>query len=315
MPKEFVAMTEIQRQAALQTVALEGLTQDRVSLSLVNHLLSGLDNIAARFSNTWCSSAEMNLQATKLYLLTHCLIAIEQESSGLQSSDTAMIICALLQHGHCAALRLLEVFGDQCVNPTDCYVLPPVMANPKHNFRVTFFACVFLIKYLDHPHPASTADIDAARKAVSSVYQLFNQYTGRPELPRTAKTIEVLGRMIVPGKGEMLNKVKTRMGASLTYNAIWTAATLRGRQHDPDFSVAASNTPQSGIHYIAPDATNMSIGTSTVITQTATQPAVDIPELEQYFPWGVWDNDAYDALGYGQGDEELLGLSDSMATF
>lgn len=59
------------------------------------------------------------------------------------------------------------------------------------------------------------------------IYQLFNQYTGRSELPRTAKAIEVLGRIIVLGEGKMVNKVKTRTGASLIYNAIWTAAKLR----------------------------------------------------------------------------------------
>lgn len=52
MPREFVAMTEIQCQAALHTVSLEGLTQDGVSLSLVNHLLKDLNNIASRFSDT-----------------------------------------------------------------------------------------------------------------------------------------------------------------------------------------------------------------------------------------------------------------------
>jgi hypothetical protein len=53
---------------------------------------------------------------------------------------------------------------------------------------------------------------------------------------------------------------------------------------------------------------------SPAIAQTVEQSAFTAPELEQYFLGKFWDDDAYDALGYGWDGQELLSFSDSMAT-
>jgi hypothetical protein len=269
-------------------------------MSLINHLLAELNRNSSKYSESWSLSTEINLQAAILYLLARCLVLIEQENFNTQGFEIDSMICTLLQRGHCAALKLLKVMEDQGLQPVKSNTVPSIVTNPKQHFRVTFFACVFLIKYLDYPQSVSNEDIEAAHKAVSSIYELYNRLTSVSELVSTAKIIEVLGRTIIPGQGRIVNKVKTRMGASLTYNAIWTAAKLRGKEQDPDFSVTAlrlnagNESPSVADRTINKDHDFVEPSDDTFITS------------EQHFPWGVWDNDAFDAIWWNQWELETL---------
>jgi hypothetical protein len=304
-PGEFLAMTEIQRQVARYTSSLDEFTENGSPASLVYQFSREIDGIRTQYSNTWSNAAEINLQGAKLYLYASCLLSTDRQSlETMKSSDTAIFTHTILQMGHAAALRLITVMGNMgrggmdnppCSAPEEggC----PLLAHPKQHFRITFFACVFLLKYLDCNRLASTADIEAARNAVSTTYQLFVRFPSTPQIIGAAKNLEVLGRTIIPDQGRMVTIVKTRLGASLLYNAIWTAGYLRGRHNDPEFSTTVS-TPSQPTDSLASTNELHSMTNSSTVAANLDVDSLLSEDLAPDFPWGVWDDALFDALGY-----------------
>jgi hypothetical protein len=301
MPQEFVAMTEIQRQVAIETVALDDLSQSGLSISMVNHLMQNLDDIALKFSKSWSPSAEINLQSAKLYVLANCLVSKTRDGSKAQNSDNSTIIYTILERGQTTALRLTAVLREQESNHSvDHTGRSALVTHPKHHIRVAYYVCVFFITYIDYPLPKSTTDIDSARQAVSLIHQMLNRLSETlPELQQASKAIEVFGRAVVPGGGRMTGSVATRMGATIMYNSMATVSKLRGRHYEAE-QIAISALPES-VPTSAPDPvfdySNMPISGTLPLSHDA---VISVPELEQDFPWGIWNDDAYDALGAGQ---------------
>lgn len=302
-------MTEIQRQVARNTTSLDDLAFHGSPVSLIHVFTQELEAIRRNFTNIWTAATEINLQGAMLYLFEHCLLlADHRESETWKSSDTDHFVATIMQRGHGAALQLIKVIKElgfasaidpACTKAEDGGA--PLLAHPKQHFRLAFYACLFLLKYLDCNPTATVSDQDAARNAVSSVYQIFKQYRSREEIIRAADTIEVLGRSVVPGERRIKTIVKTRMGGSLNYNAVWTAAKLRGRQHDPEFTVAAS-APEEPIE------SNPLVSALEVMGST--------PLLSDFvFPWGIWDDAAYDGLYLGRDDQLFSASSAPMDLF
>lgn len=279
---EIVAMTEIQRQVARNTTSLDDLALHGPQVSLVYHFTQEMDAIRRRFANVWSAATEINLQGAMLYLFAHCLLLVDDQEHGVRkNSDTDHFVTTIMQRGHGAALKLIKVIKElgvasaidpACTKAEDGGA--PLLAHPKQHFRLAFQACVFLLKYIDCNLAASAGDQDAARNGVLTVYQVFKQFLSREESLRAAYTIEVLARSVVPGERRIKTIVKTRMGASLNYNAVWTASKLRGHQDNPEFTVAAS---ASG-------------------GPIESLPLVNALDSEPVFPWGIWDDAAYDEL-------------------
>jgi len=217
--------------------------------------------------------------------------------------ETETYVAEVLQLGHGCALALSKVikelglataFDPCCAQFKDGG--SPLLAHPKQHFRLAFFACVFLFKYLDTNTNASITDQNAARNAVSAIYQVFNQFSSQKEIFRAARKLEVLGRSVVSGQRRIQTMVKTRMGASLNYNIIWTVSKLRGREFDPEFDVSASVTVEP-----AALATEMDTNLDLQSADSRITPAYDT-----LFPWGVWDDATYDQLGFGVNERYLF---------
>lgn len=319
---ELVAMTEIQRQVARNIISLDDLSVRGSQLSLVQLLDQELDAIRKRFANCWSSAAEINLQGAKLLFYAHFLLfAEDQESEMGKEADVHHFICTVLQRGHSAALELIKVIQDlglastsdpPCVRTEDGG--SPLLAHPKQHFRLAFFACVFLLKYVDYGPTTSSTDQDAARNGVATVFQVFKQFVSREEILRATRTIEVLGRSIVPGERRVKTMIKTRMGASLSYNAIWTAAKLRGREQDPEYTVTPST---SGAQVDAGPGTDTleDLGSMAMEQVPTTSSIPLVPAFEQAFPWGIWDDAAFDELGFQLDEHTFPGLTGSMNNF
>ena len=317
IPNEMIAMTEIQRQFARFTNILEE-SGIEVSVSLIQIFAQDLDDIKRRFSTSWSASAEINLQGAKLYLFALPLVSIDQQHiKALRGSDSAAFLRTILQWGHVAAIRLthlmVELGGLRGVDDPSCGTYEsggcPLLAHPKHHFQVAFFACTMLLKYLDCNRDASPADKEAARNAVSTTYQLFNRFQSSYQHVRAAKTMEVLARTIVPDQGRMVTHVKTRLGASLLYNAIWTAAKIRGRLNDPEFSITAtpSNSTPS-----ATDGMDQDMRTVAGFSQSADMMSQQATAFSHSFPWGLWDDELFDTLGFGWNDQPYPDMSGNM---
>lgn len=265
--------------------------------------------------------AEINLQGAKLYLFAICLLSADRQShKSLRSSDTWVLLHNVLQWGHSAALCIINLMAEMGASRIDdppCAAYEsggcPLLAHPKHHFRIAFFACLFLLKYLDCNEEASEADKEAARNAVSRIYQLFIRFRSSDQHIRAAKTIEVLGRTIVPGHGKIITQVKTRLGASLFYNAMWTAAKLRGRHNDPEYSTTAAPSMQSNG---APCATgSASPLMSVAVPQSSDMISQHPSAFDHSFPWGLWDDNLFDALGFEWDKSPCPDMLGAMDTF
>jgi hypothetical protein len=319
--EELIALTEIQRQVARNTISLDDLHAYGPQVSLVYFFIQELGSIRERFATVWSRTTEISLQGAKLLVFAHCLLLAGTEELGTtQGSDTDYYITSIFQQGHSAALALIQAIQDSgmaSIADPPCASRElggaPLLAHPKQHFRLAFFACVFLLTYLDCARPTtSMVDQDTARNAVSTVHQIFNQFRSRAEIIRAAHTIEVLGRAVVPGQKRIKTVVKMRMGASLSYNAIWAAATLRGREFDPEYTTTMSAAASSMNRHIGEHAPNISstatAGNELPCTGTPFGTAVEPP-----FPWGLWNDAIYDELGW---DAQLFpGLSSGMNPF
>jgi hypothetical protein len=218
-------MTEIQRQVGRYTAALDGHASDGLAISLVPHFVHDFDAIKPRFPKTWSYAAEINLQAAKLYMFAICLISTDYNSlKSLKGTDAAVFQHNVLQWGHAAALILINLTEKLSVsksNNPSCASYEsggcPLIAQPKHHFRLAFFACCFLFKYLD-TGTASAVDRDSARNAISKFHQTFMRFSSQQQFVRAAAIIEVLGRAIVPGSGKLVTHVRSRLGASMCHD-------------------------------------------------------------------------------------------------
>jgi len=329
MPGDFVPLTEIQRQVARYTTTLDGPESSGLTMTMTPHFLQDLDSIKMRYSMRWSPSAEINLQAAKLYLLSICLLATDEQSlQSLNDSDTGIFLHKALQWGHAAALSVVDLvveMGASSIDNAPCSAHDSnacaLLAHPKQHFVIAFFACIFLLKYIDCNRAASAADMDAARNAVSRTYELFKRFPCVAQKVRAARTIELLGRTIVPDRGRMVTHVKSRMGASLVYNAIWTASELRGRMNDPEWSTSAATTPQ--VIQDSPISTSTALPAPTIHESysvagldassssfdISSQPLPQNFPFEQQFPWGIWSDSLFDALYF---DRVVQPYSDSI---
>lgn len=215
-------MTEIQRQVNRYTTALDGHICDGLAISLVPQFLHDFDAIKSRYFKGWSFSTEINLQAAKLYMLAHCLMDTDYNSlKSMKDKDAAIFLHKILQWGHSASLILVNLIAaasDAKTENPSCGRYEdggsPILATPKQHFRLAFFACCFLLKFLD-TGTASAADRDSARNAISTLFhQTFMRFPSQPQLSRAASIIEVLGRAIVPDRGRLVTHVRSRLGAS-----------------------------------------------------------------------------------------------------
>ena len=299
-------MTEIQRQVARNTSILEDLSVSGPQPSLISFFIQELDTTRKRFDDVWSAATEINLQGAKLYLFAHSLLLTDIREVGTRKgSNTNHFVATMLQQGYGAALDLIKVIEDlgfaSTTNPP-CTSKEnggaPLLAHPKQHFRLAFFACEFLLKYLDSNPTTCSTDQDAARNAVSTVYQVFKQFLSMEEVLRAAHTIEVLGRSVVPGQKRIKTMVRTRMGASLNFDVIWLAAKLRGREHDPEFTLNASTSKEPGDSYPGVSVSK-NLGNTTVENGPPITSAPFSSEFSECFPWGIWDDAVYDELRLG----------------
>lgn len=215
-------MTEIQRQVGRYTAALDGHACDGLAISLVPQFVHDFDALKIRYSKVWSFSTEINIQAAKLYMFAMCLISTDHNNlKSMKDTDVAIFLHKVLQWGFEAALTLITLVAEaskaEAENPSCSRYEDggsPILATPKQHFRLAFFACCFLLKYLD-TGTASAADRDSARNAVSTLFhRTFMRFPSQPQLARAASIIEVLGRALVPDQGRFVTHVQSRLGAS-----------------------------------------------------------------------------------------------------
>ncbi|PVI01779.1 hypothetical protein DM02DRAFT_704147 [Periconia macrospinosa] len=306
--REIVAATEIQRQMVRNTNTLDEYGFRGPQATLLQSIIQELDAIKERFGDVWNDSLSINFHAAKLFTLEQCLI-LAADQLKTASLDAEHFVTTALQMGHGPAISLIEAMRKQCVKgQLDPFCAPlaaggsPLLSNPKHHSRVAFYACIFLIHYLDHTTFSSGADQNAARAAVTDLHRVFMQFPSRGLLTRAGRTIEVIARSIVPGRRRLKPIVKSRMGGSLIFNSIWLVSQLRRREDPDDLTVSPAQT----VSEAGGQNDNAAVESSTL------EAMVSLPEPE-FFPWGIWNDQLYDDLGInweGQGFQGFSGTID-----
>jgi hypothetical protein len=308
IPRAFSAQVEIQRQVVRYTTALEDVVDTRTCYCLVQLFDRELENIRTRFHDSWSPLVEISLLTAKLFLYSLCFIYDKNVTlpSALVSTDAMIPFRVILYSGHATAVRLIHLYAQAKTEiPTaasDHIRYRHVAYYPKHYPKSVVFAAIFLLKFIAIEPHAPESDLDLARNHVNIVYRIFNSFRGWGEYHRGAKMIEVLTRMTSPGSGQVKPHVNYRLGASIHYDAIRTAITLRDR------SAEAANVTATD-----PRINERSTGEPIMVEQMVPQtpahekaPASTASQQmdnESAFPWGLWDESIFD----------WLGLDDSMA--
>jgi hypothetical protein len=89
------------------------------------------------------------------------------------------------------------------------------------------------------------------------------------------------------------------------YNATWTAAELRGRRNDPKWSTIASAPSQVDFNPSAVVTAGSYSNIGTLAGSINHDMSLEMPpnsSFEYQFPWGVWNDELFDALELGGGD-------------
>ncbi|KAL2352408.1 hypothetical protein BJ546DRAFT_1064147 [Cryomyces antarcticus] len=315
IPRNFAALTEIQRQVARLTAALEDTLSTGVPISMVQLFDTDLNGIKEKYSGDWTVTAELDLQAAKLHLYALCLLPRgEQGASGSSYIfDTKVFIKGILHKGMIAAVRLIQIMTEASVTDQEDPACTdyeeggcPLLAFPKNFFCSTVFATCFLFYYLGLNQQASAEEKELARNSVSASYELFMHFPSSLQHTGAARLIEVLGRSIVPNQKRMESYVTSRLSASLMYDAIWIAGKLRGRHLDPEFSTTAPTIPEKEENLPTAGGPSLTfnedmVGSLDLQHQPDTIP--QYPDPSWSFPWGQWDDAVFDnlALGVGSG--------------
>lgn len=121
---------------------------------------------------------------------------------------------------------------------------------PKPYFTSAFYATIFLLKFLSTQPDASQLDRQSAINHITTAHQLFNAFGAGRDHKRAALLIEVLGRMTRSniGTGVPSITIRSRLGASLIYDATWVAALYRKGKlgEDPTLQEQSQQQPSRG---------------------------------------------------------------------
>ena len=311
IPRSFRAQTEIQRHVVRYTTALNVEMPANAKHSLIQMFDGELERIRAKFRDAWCADTEINLQSAKLYLYGISFVSYGNKNTrSIAPSQGSVASKSILCSGLTAAVSLIYNFSYLDQTESERRSLSPgyggyfpLLSYPNHYFTSAFFAVVFLLKYLAIYTEASESDKDLARNHIGIVHRKFASLAQSLSHLRAARTIEVLGRMPIAMNAREDLHVNTRLGASLLFDAVWTAAQIRNRPNEyaerpltptleADIQTAANATAAA---HALPDFWD----TQNNISEQTLQEV----DPNWTFPFGLWDDRLFDAMAFGQNME------------
>lgn len=318
-PSKFAAQLSVDIELAQALTSIDDAAQP--SSHVIRMCIDRLDTVKTNWSHVWSLDAELELLMAKLYMYAARLASPE---SSIQGNDDSY--SDTLQASHATAVQLATLVTNlsaeaQANAPTYGFTPDhsPLPGHPKHHSQTAFFAAIVLFKYLDNDHAATEDDRESARNAFSKIFQMFSSFSSTSdgsESHNAALTLQVIGRAIGHGSGNLEPHVTTRMGASLMHNAVWLASQIQAgeSQHSGEDIFGATSTRPPDVHIMVPPEPQSYSGShvgydTSYITTTApfedivfTGPSwgsatVSLPNIE--FGYSAWDNSVFDCW---QGD-------------
>lgn len=243
IPRHFLIQVEIQRHILAYSTALSGDMDSSTSATLANFFSSELDMLLNTYQDSWSPQLEIQFLAAKLNLFSICLhtsagngwqIPQIMKPGNLDSPRRFLNLgfqpAISLIHNMAQLKQVAQSFaGGACETF-------PVEHYPKYYPRMLMFAVVFLINFLRTELHATQQDRDLAISHISTAHQFFANFARTREITRVAETIEHLVNGFREQSMEGLPPIKSRLGASLMYNAL---------KHRTPEKITTSNTALS----------------------------------------------------------------------
>ncbi len=281
-----------------------------------------LESIKSTYHDVWSLKLEVSLQAARLYLYALCFTTEHSLASNINVTqlEPAIPTQLILHQALAAASRLIsntsELLKSTSHLPTTITHSPHATSGsshlifyPKPYFTSLYFAAVFLLKFLVAEPYASQTDRELALSHVTTAHNIFSVYSCSRDHKRGAMQIEVLGRMARSGGLHAGLYIKSRLGASLMYDATLMANLSRHRNPETsELAPAHAVLKLSSVGPLPPAPEQLAEHSMGLSSNTSGSPMAETcPNSEQFmqtdqgWAWGMWSDEIYDSLALGDG--------------
>ena len=244
IPNSYKTKTSICIQMARYTTQLDGVQDPGIQHSLITMFDGDLETLREQpfWSNTL--EAELNLQAAKIYL--YSFVFTSDSGSRSRKINNSPAFKLMLQKGHASACKLINTGIEIDVRPITTFECPHIdggtsrlLYYPKWTLYTIFMATIFLLKYLVSLPDALSSDRETAINHITMAHKFFSQFKTGRDHKRAAMIIELLGRMTRSGVGSADVRIKSRMGASILYDATLQCYSYRTKHGSTPLDSAA----------------------------------------------------------------------------
>ncbi|EXJ69918.1 uncharacterized protein A1O5_06991 [Cladophialophora psammophila CBS 110553] len=238
VPPRLAIDAHIQQCMAKYHDSLVGEVGVSVRETLVQMCEQDLNALTDRFNNYIDNHAAFNFHVAKLHLYTLALVREKQQSKQYDHLELGNHSVRCQQLGMAAAHRVIDIYcndleGAGAKRAPDSRLIGPHRALPKQFFVGVLLATFFLLRYFVL-NPASDAEqIATSRNKVLMVHAKLRQFTSHQlaEPGRAATVIEVLSRHGDAQRADPSEDIEDRGVASIVWNALISAADIRGRRN------------------------------------------------------------------------------------
>ena len=229
--------TEIQKIFARSTAALQGQTEESC-LALILVFSGELDDYRFKVNKYWTQQTEMQYLGAKLFLFGWSFPYQNQPYGMTQKPTTRKLI---LHEAMRISIKLIHTFCElegsrtpsQSSTKTD-QSPPPQVYQPTVSFFELNYAVLTLYLFLSHFPSPSPSDIDLAFNHIRNAHTLLARCAGdneKHQWRRMAFNIDLLGKWHASSRQLPSEAaIKSRMGASLFYDAMQKIAVLKAEQ-------------------------------------------------------------------------------------
>ena len=231
----FANQVEIQRIVAKATNALQEQSDDATGsvLSLIEMFDNDFKTFRLTSKNPWSTETEFQFLTAKLFVYGWSFPAqtdIDQHSIDITKPPTSRRL--ILYEAMCTAARIIHTFSE--LPNSQKSDLPPQVHFPKAYFYTLYYSTVTLYLFLScFPTPSST-DRDLCLNSIRDSHNLLIRCSlnnPRNQWARMAHNLEWIGKWHASGwRLPPEAKIRSRMGASLFYDAMQKIAVLKAEK-------------------------------------------------------------------------------------
>ena len=240
--------TEIQKIFARSTVALQGQTEESC-LALILVFSGELDDYRSRMNKYWTQQMEVQYLAANLFLFGW---SFPYQNQPYELKETPTSRKLILHEAMRISTKMIHTFCElgnsrmPSQPSTDPDNSPPAQVYlPTVAFFELNYAVITLYLFLAHFPSPSLSDIDLALNHIRNAHTFLTRCAGDNEnlWARMAFNIDLLGKWHASGRQLPAGvSIKSRMGASLFYDARQKIAVLKAEQGGRSYAADLTQT-------------------------------------------------------------------------